>query len=146
MAIRIGSKTAGPKGFFHTDVEEFTYEALTGKEHPLPFSVFGTLLVDLNGDGVHELIRGRAEGGGQILDNKGRAIGNINGKAVIASKLLDLPGEQVLCYRPDGTVCIWVDRKAKDSAEALKRYLNPFYKANQRLTATGYNVMNLGGV
>jgi hypothetical protein len=146
MAIRIGGKTAGPKGFFRKGVEEFTYDALTGKEHPLAFSVFGTLPVDLNGDGVHELVRGLAEGNGDVLDNKGRIIGNINGSAAIASKLLDHPGEQILCYQPDGTVRIWADRNAVDTPEALKRYKNPFYKANQKLTATGYNIINLAGI
>jgi hypothetical protein len=114
--------------------------------HPLPFSVFGTLPVDLNGDGIHELVRGLAQGNGEILDNKGQIVGNINGSAAIASKLLNHPGEQILCYRSDGTVCVWADRKAEDSQEALKRYSHPFYKANQKLTATGYNIVNLGGI
>ena len=94
---------------------------------------FGTLPVDLNGDGIHELVRGLAQGNGEILDNKGRIIGNITGSAAVASKLLDHPGEQILCYRSDGTVWIWADRKAEDSQEALKRYSHPFYKANQKL-------------
>ena len=146
MAIRIGGKTAGPKGFFRKGVEEFTYDALTGKEHPPDFSVFSTLPVDLNGDGLHELFRGLAEGNGEVIDDKGQVIGNINGKAVIASKLLNHPGEQILCYRPDGTVRIWADRYAADTADARKRYSHRFYKANQKLTATGYNIVNLGGL
>ncbi len=101
---------------------------------------------DLDGDGIHELVRGLAEGNGDALDNKGRIVRNINGKRVIGSKLLDLPGEQILCYRPDGTVYIWADGNAKDSAEAQKRYSNRFYRANQKLSATGCNVMNLGGL
>ncbi len=64
MAIRIGSKSAGPDGFFRRSVEEFTYETLTGRKYELPFSVFCTLPVDLNGNGVHELVRGIAEGEG----------------------------------------------------------------------------------
>ncbi|MBN2317173.1 MAG: hypothetical protein JXM79_24825 [Sedimentisphaerales bacterium] len=146
MAIRIGAKTAGPKGFFRQEVDEFTYNALSGQPHPLPFSVFCTLPVDLNGDGIHELVRGLAEGNGDILDHKGRIIGNINGKAAIASKILDHPGEQILSFRPDGTICIWADRNAHDTPEALKRTSHPFYKANQKLSATGYNVVNLGGI
>lgn len=146
MAIRIGGKTAGPKGFFRKGVEEFTYEALSGQAHPLPFSVFGTLPVDLNGDGIHELVRGLAQGNGEIFDNRGRIIGHVEGSTAIASKLLDHPGEQILCCRSDGTVCIWADRKAEDSQEALNRYSHPFYKANQKLTATGYNIVNLGGI
>ena len=146
MAIRIGGKTAGPKGFFRKGVEEFTYDALTGKEYPLAFSVFGTLPVDLNGDGIHELVRGLSEGNGEVLDNKGHVIGNINGSAAIASKLLDLPGEQILSYQPDGMVRIWADRNAVDTPEAMKRYKNPFYRANQKLTATGNNIVNLAGI
>jgi len=146
MAIRIGGKTAGPKGFFRKGVEEFTYEAFTGREHPLPFSVFGTLPLDLNGDGIHELVRGLAQGNGEVIDNKGRVIGNVAGSVAVASKLLDRPGEQMLCRRDDGTVSIWADRKAKDTPEARKRYSHPFYKANQKLTATGSNTVNLAGI
>ena len=146
MAIRIGGKTAGPKGFFRREVDEFTYNALSGKEHPLPFSVFCTLPADLNGDGIHELVRGLAEGNGEILDNKGRIIGNMNGSAAMASKFLNRPGEQILSFRPDGTVCIWADRNAQDTTEALRRYSHPFYQANQKLSATGYNIVNLGGI
>ncbi len=146
MAIRIGAKSAGPKGFFRKGVEEFTYEALTGKEHLLPFSVFSTIPVDLNGDGVHELVRGLAEGDGSVLDRNGRLIASLSGSVAAASKLLDCPGEQVLCYDQDGTVRVWADRNAKDSEAARARYANPFYQANQRLTATGYNLVNLGGL
>jgi len=146
IAIRIGTKTAGPKGFFRQGVEEFTYDALTGREHRLPFSVFGTLPVDLNGDGIHELVRGLSQGNGEVIDNKGRVIGNIAGSVAIASKLLDRDGEQILCRRDDGTVSIWADMKAKDTVAAQKRYANPFYKANQKLTATGSNTINLGGL
>jgi hypothetical protein len=146
MAIRIGGKTAGPKGFFRKGVEEFTYKAFTGQEHPLPFSVFGTLPVDLNGDGIHELVRGLAEGNGEVLDNRGRVIGNIRSSVAIASKLLNHPGEQILCYHADGTVRIWADRNATDTAEALRRYSSRFCRANQKLTATGYNIVNLGGI
>jgi hypothetical protein len=42
MAIRIGAKSAGPKGFFRESVEELTYEALTGRKVKLDFSVFCT--------------------------------------------------------------------------------------------------------
>ena len=29
---------------------------------------------------------------------------------------------------------------------ALPRYAHPFYNSNQRLTACGYNLFNLGGI
>jgi hypothetical protein len=146
MAIRIGSKSAGPKGFFRKNVEEFTYESHNGKKIKLDFGVFGTLPVDLNGDGLHELVRGGAEGNGEVLDRTGRVIGNVGGSVAMVSKFMDHPGEQILCYSPDGTVRIWADKNAKDSATAKWRYSHPFYKANQRLTATGSNRVNLGGL
>lgn len=146
MAIRIGSKSAGPQGFFRKSVEEFTYDAFTGRQCELPFSVFCTLPVDLNGDGIHELVRGIAEGDGAVLDGDGKTIGNIGGQVAMASKFMDRPGEQILCYSPDGTVRIWADRNAKDTASGRARYSHRFYQANQKLTATGYNLVNLGGI
>ena len=146
MAIRIGSKSAGQKGFFRQGVEEFTYDALTGRKHELPFSVFCTLPVDLNGDGLHEFVRGLAEGDGSVLDRTGQIIATIGGHVAMASQFLDRPGEQVLCYDPDGTIRIWCDRNAVDSLAAKARYSHPFYRMNQRLTATGYNLINLSGL
>jgi len=64
----------------------------------------------------------------------------------MASKFLDLPGEQLLAYAPDGTLRIWADRNAEDSPAALARYAHPFYRTNQRLTAVGYNLINLAGI
>ena len=146
MAIRVGAKSAGPKGFFRESVEEFTYEALTGRKVKLDFSVFCTLPVDLNGDGVHEVVRGVAEGNGEVLDRTGRVIGNVGGSAAMASKFMDHPGEQILCYYPDGRIRIWADKNGKDSETAKWRHDHPFYRANQRLTTTGYNMVNLGGL
>ena len=146
MAIRIGAKSAGPQGFFRKETEEFTYRVFTGEKCQLPYSVFCTLPVDLNGDGIHELVRGLAEGDGKVIDKDGRVIGNIDGSVAIASKFMDHPGEQILSYTRDGVISIWADRNAKDNDRALKRYKHPFYKANQRLTATGYNIVNLGGL
>jgi hypothetical protein len=146
MAIRIGSKSAGPQGFFRKSVEEFTYDAFTGRKRKLSFSVFCTLPVDLNGDGVHELVRGIAEGDGSVIDRTGKVIGNVAGHVAMASKFMDRPGEQLLCYDPDGTIRIWADRNASDTKAAQARYTHPFYRANQRLTATGYNMVNLGGI
>ncbi len=146
MAVRIGSKSAGPQGFFRKSVEEFTYSAFTGRTRELPFSVFCTLPVDLDGDGVHELVRGIAEGDGSVVDRTGKLIGNTGGHVAMASKFMDRPGEQILCYYQDGTIRIWADRDAEDSPTARARYAHRFYRANQKLTATGYNVVNLGGI
>ncbi len=97
-------------------------------------------------DGVHELVRALAEGDGCVLDRSGRVIGSVGGSVAAASKLLDRPGEQILCYYPDGKVRVWADRNARDTDAALARYSNPYYRASQKLTATGYNLVNLGGL
>lgn len=146
MAIRIGSKSAGPQGFFRKQTDEFTYRASTGEKCQLSYSVFCTLPVDLNGDGTHELVRGLAEGNGEVIDRKGQVIGHVDGSVAIASKFMNHPGEQILSYSRDGLIRVWADRNAKDNGQALERYKHPFYQANQRLTATGYNVVNLGGL
>jgi hypothetical protein len=146
MAVRIGGKGAGPGGFHRKNVEEFVYDAKTGHKVQLKFSVYCTLPVDFNGDGFHELARGIAEGNGEVLDRTGRVIGKLDGSIVMASKFMNLPGEQVLCYSKDGTISIWSDRNATDNEAANLRYNHPFYKANQRLTACGYNLVNLGGL
>jgi len=57
-----------------------------------------------------------------------------------------LPGEQMLCYYPDGTVKIWADKNASDSPRAKSRYAHPFYQVNMILSATGYNLIVLGGI
>jgi len=146
MSIRIGSKTCGPDGRFHQERDEFIYNALTGEKVSLPFSIYLTLPVDIDGDGYHELVRGVPGGNGEILDAFGNVYGTIGGTVSILCKLLNHPGEQILTHYPDGTVRIWGDRNAYDSPEALRRYNHSYYKVNQKLTAVGYNLVNLGGI
>jgi hypothetical protein len=146
MAIRIGKKSCGPDGRFHQDVDEFAWVARTGRPYPSPCSLYRTLPVDLNGDGRHELVRGAPSGDGEVLSHRGERIGSVGGAVALASKFLDLPGEQLLSYHADGTLRIWADPEARDSPAALARYAHPFYALNQRLTATGYNQVNLGGL
>jgi hypothetical protein len=146
MAIRVGHKTSGPDGRFHQDRDEFVYEALTGRPVSLPFSVYQTLPVDINGDGYHELVRGIPGANGDVLDRHGALLGNVGGAVALASKFCDQPGEQLLTYNPDGTLQVWADRNAHDTPYALARYNHPFYTANQRLAACGYNWINLGGL
>jgi len=146
MAIRIGHKTCGPDGRFHQDRDEFVFDTLTGAEQRLPCSVYQTLPVDLDGDGCHELVRGIPGSNGEVVNRHGQVCGSVGGPVAMASKFLDRPGEQVLTFHPDGTVRIWADRDAHDSEAALARYRHPFYEANQRLTAVGYNLVNLGGL
>lgn len=113
-------------------MEEFLYDALTGAPRKLPFSVYQSLPVDWDGDGMHDLAVG-----GRVRDSAGRPL---------ASKFWNLPGEQLLTWSKDGVMRIWANPSARDSARALKRYAHPFYKANQRLTATGGNHANLDGL
>jgi hypothetical protein len=146
MAVRIGHKRCGPEGRFREGVEEFTFDALTGEPVELPFSVYGTLPVDLDGDGRHELVRGVPGFDGAVMDRTGREVGRLRGTAALLCKLLDRPGEQVLTYDADGMVRLWADRDARDTDAALARHAHPFYDANRRLNATGYNRQVLGGL
>lgn len=146
MGARVGRKVRSAKGEFRTGVEVFTYEAFTGKEYPLSFDVYTTIPVDLNGDGIHELVKGYFEGDGTVYDREGNVIGNIGGLSAMACKFMDRPGEQILSYSHDGTIRIWGDKNASDTEGAMMRYNHPFYNVNKRLTGCGYNLFNLGGV
>ncbi|MCX8038613.1 MAG: polysaccharide lyase 11 [Candidatus Sumerlaeia bacterium] len=146
FAIRIGGKSAGPQGLVRRDVEEFVYDVFTGKPRTFPVNLLGTIPVDLNGDGIHELADGSSSGEGRVFDMQGRPCGRFTGAVAAASKVLDLPGEQLMTYTREGTITIWADANAKDNEAAQWRYRHPFYKANQRLTATGSNRNNLGGL
>lgn len=150
LAVKIGKKVAGPDGFFRSNTVEYIYDFETGRRDSLPFEAFSTIPVDINGDGVHELICARGEqGNANLYDADGQILANIGtgGIVAMASKFIPtLAGEQLLCYYPDGTIRIWYDKNAKDSNSAQARYNSSFYKRNQRLTATGYNLMNLGGI
>ncbi len=148
MAMKLGQKTAGPGGFVRQNCEVFTYKAFTGEEYPLSFDVLYTIPVDINGDGYHELVRSRPDNDcrGEILYRRGNTVEVIGGGVIMASKFLDLPGEQIMSYYPDGVIRIWADSNARDSKEAITRYKNPLYRLNQRLTASGYNMVALGGI
>jgi hypothetical protein len=145
-AIRIGHKVCGPDGRFHTGMTEFAYDALTGKPMQMGFSLYRTIPVDLNGDGFHELVRGHASGGGEVLDRKGNVLGQLGASIAMATKFMKHPGEQVLAYYPNGDIKFWRDENAEDGDLALERYRHPFYRANRKLTASGYNIVNLGGI
>ncbi|NKB67029.1 MAG: hypothetical protein GKR89_08210 [Candidatus Latescibacteria bacterium] len=146
LGVRIGEKLRSAVGEFRTDTEDFTFHAFSGDPVSLPFNAYTTIPVDLNGDGFHELVRGYFEGNGDVLDRDGHLLGNVGGLSAMASKFVDLPGEQILSYAPDGKVRIWIDTRARDSELARRRYAHPHYQINQRLTACGYNLFNLGGI
>lgn len=145
-AVRVGGKTCGPAGRFHTQIEEFAFDALTGYPVELPFKSYGTIPVDLNGDGYHELVCGRASRGGKVIDRHGNVIAQLGAAVAMASKCMSWPGEQLLAHYPDGTVRVWGDRNACDVPDALARYEHPFYTANQRASGVGYNLAVLGGL
>ena len=147
LGVRVGKKIRTAEGERRTGIEPFTFHAFTGEPYPLDFNAYTTIPVDLNGDGIHELVKGYFEGDGSVLDRNGNNLGNIGGLAAMACKFIDHPGEQILSYSHEtGTVCIWADRNADDSKIAKERYRNPFYDVNKRLTACGYNLFNLGGL
>jgi len=146
MAIRIGGKSAGPSGFSRTGIEEFTWDVLTGKELKLPFSCFGTVPVDIDGDGIHKLVRHTEEEGTVLIDRTGKVIDPINGKPALVGHFLNHDGEQILSSTPGGVITAWVDASAHDLEKSKQRYIHPFYRANIKLNATGYNRINLGGL
>ncbi len=146
LGVKVGEKVRTAEGERRTGVVEQTYIALSGKKIDLGFKVYTSIPVDLNGDGIHELVKGYFEGDGTVLDNRGKVIGNIGGHSAMASKFTALPGEQILSYSKDGKIRIWADRNAKDTPDAIKRYKHPFYKTNQRQTGNGYNLFTLGGL
>lgn len=146
MSIRIGKKTCGADGRFHFDRDEFVWDVTTGDRMELPFSVYRTLPVDLNGDGRHEFARGVPGGDGEILNDAGETLGKVGGTVALACKLTDDAGEHLLCYYPDGKLRLWHDADAVDSPEAKERYAGEAYQLNRRQGANGYNILVLGGL
>ena len=102
--------------------------------------------MDVNGDGYHELVRGIPGQDGAVFDRYGRALGSVGTSAALLCKFFDRPGEQILAYHADGTICVWGDRNAVDRPYAIERFSHPLYDANRRLGGVGYNVHVLGGL
>ncbi|HBH85490.1 MAG: hypothetical protein A2X05_17875 [Bacteroidetes bacterium GWE2_41_25] len=117
-----------------------------GQPVSLGFDIYTTIPVDINGDGIHELVKGYFEGNGDLIDSKGKILGNIGGLSAMACKFTPAQGEQILSYSKDGWIKIWADVNAKDNQKALNRYANPFYKRNRIQTGNGYNLFTLGGI
>jgi hypothetical protein len=107
MAIRIGHKTCGPDGRFHYDRDEFVFDAVSGAEVKLPYSVYGTMPVDLNGDGHDELVYGIPGQDGRVIDRHGNEIGTVDGPVALVGYLTGSAGQQLLVYHPDGKVQLW---------------------------------------
>jgi len=146
LGVKVGAKVRTAEGEKRLDVVEHTYEAFSGNKIELDFDAYTSIPVDVNGDGVHELVKGYFEGDGTIMDRMGNVLGNIEGHSAMASQFTSLPGEQILSYSKTGKVRIWADIAAEDSDEAKARYAHPFYKVNQKQTGNGYNLFTLGGL
>jgi hypothetical protein len=146
MAIRIGSKKAGPDGTQRAGVEEFLYDGLSGERVPVKYPLYGSFPVDWDGDGMHELVREDEKITEVIHALTGASLAKLTGIVAASSKLLNLPGEQILTYSKDGYVRIYSEPSAKDSDLAKKRYADPMYKLNQRLGTVGYNRNNVAGL
>lgn len=146
LAVRISGKTCGAKGRFHEGVEEFLYDVETGARIPIVGRLMDTIPVDVNGDGVHELVRGISEGNGDVVKADGSVLGNVRGMVAMACRFLDYPGEQILSFDWQGTVRAWYDENATDSDELRRRLASPAYKRMQRLTAVGYNLCPMAGL
>jgi len=55
----------------------------------------------------------------------------------MARKFMDLAGEQLLVYYPDGKVRVWADMEAEDSSLARSRYALPTYALNDESALCG---------
>ncbi|MFP4223340.1 MAG: hypothetical protein ACOCTI_00540 [Phycisphaeraceae bacterium] len=140
MAIRIGGKSAGSAGRFHSGVEEFVYDALTGERMELDFSVYEALPVDLDGDGIDELVRGYRRGSGEVLSPAGEAIGQIRGIVAVRGRLTDHPGRQMLAFEENGRVTLWGAANGRDSKLDRGHYPAPLRNTS------GYDLFYEGAV
>ena len=91
-------------------------------------------------------MRHRKGSEGEILAGDGKVLATFAGQVACASRLLPLPGEQILTWTREGVVRILANENAKDTDGARRRYAHPYYRANQRLTAAASNRINLGGL
>ncbi len=146
LGVKVGKKIRTAEGERRTGVVEYVYDAATSQRVELGFKVYPSIPVDLNGDGIHELVKGYFEGDGTVLDRRGGVLGSVGGLTALNSKFTRHPGEQILSYHPEGKVRIWRDRNAKDNSAAEARYRSRFYITNQKLTGVGYNLFLLGGI
>ncbi|MCR8631387.1 hypothetical protein [Paenibacillus radicis (ex Xue et al. 2023)] len=145
-AGEIGAQARDLQGRYYTGIKEYSFDAWSGDPVQLPYSTFDTAPIDLNGDGFHEIVYGVSAGNARVIDRFGNPIKELGGRIVMASKIIDHPGEQLLVYHKSGKVQIWGDVNAQDTPEALERYANPFYKFNQKYPTKDYVMCMLGGV
>jgi len=146
LGVKVGQKIRTAEGERRTGVVEYAFEARSGKPLELGFKAYTTIPIDLNGDGILELVKGYFEGDGTVMDRQGRVLGKTGGLTALNSKFTGKPGEQMLSYHADGKMRIWFDRNAADTPAATARYQSRFYRTNQKLSGVGYNLFNLGGI
>jgi len=146
MGVRVGHKVCGSTGRFHDKYEEFIFNEETGEQVKVPYQVYKTLPVDLNGDGYAEIVHGIPSSDGAVFDRFGKEHGNIGGCVALSGKLMEIPGEQMIVYSEDGTISMIHDENAHDSVFAEDRYGDCFYKHAQKLSGNGYNWCILGGI
>ena len=144
--MRITGQTKDAFGRYYTGITEFVFDAMTGKPVKLPFSLFDTAPVDINGDGIHEILRHAAAGNTELIDRTGKLIFRMGGKVAMNTKIMDLPGEQVMVYDPEGDIKIFKDANAGDCPQALQRYQSSFYQRNQYARNIENNICMHGGI
>ena len=144
--MRITGQTKDARGRYYTGITEFVFDAYSGNPVDIGFSLFDTAPVDVDGDGLHEILRGVAAGDTELIDRNGSSIAHFGGKVAMNTKILDLPGEQVMIYYSDGLVKIFADTNANDTEKAKKRYETPFYIRNQYSRNIENNLCMHGGI
>ncbi|MFA6844452.1 MAG: hypothetical protein WCR02_01870 [Sphaerochaetaceae bacterium] len=144
--MRITGQKKDAVGRYYTGITEFVFDALSGKPIELPYSLFDTAPIDVDGDGLHEILRGVAAGTTELIDREGMVICQLGGRVAMNSKILSYPGEQVMTYYPEGMVKVFRDMNANDSSSALKRYANPVYQRNQYARNIENNICMQGGI
>lgn len=120
-----------------------------GRPRETGFSLEGTLPVDFDGDGLHELVYTNGDSRGLVIDRHGREIARLEGEPAYGARILGLPGEQIVTWprgKGGGTIRIYAMPSAADSPAARRRYRHPFYAACLRIWAVGYNWRNLPGL
>ena len=126
-----------------------------GNPLEIPYPLERTIPVDVDGDGLHELVYantappawGESELTGRVIDRHGYELAQLKGTWLRPmGKLLNCPGEQILTHDGAQTIRLYGCPDAEDTPAAKARYAHPYYKSAQRLGAVGYNWTNLGGI